>query len=495
MRNRRKFEYIGGSRTEEENSGHKNKEKVVPLYIYEINPILSKVILPEEAHLLATILKFKTSYWRQTQFRKVQKEWDKVLVKKGVFLTGFIPRIRNYCQSNSIPFLFTPSSEVSEAPVSYGKIGNIHIPGGLKLKPDQIEAIDNALHQKRGVIHHPTGSGKTIIFLSFISLFPKSKVLIIVNTQDLLYQTATKADEFFPGEVGTIGMGVFDPRRVTVATVQTLSRLDDDVLQKFVDFDIVIVDEAHHLSKFAPPFDKGKGGTYSRVLSAIPAPIRLGFTATLPYTEEAKMALEGYLGPVISTKKISEVERLAKIKIVLKKLPLTLTAREAKGYQDVYKYGVTFNSRRHKMVLQVASELVESGRTALILVTQVQHGENILSMATRTFPHLRIEYVHGMVLGSARNQIKKDLNSGNLDVVIADAVWKEGVDIPTLGAIINASGGKSEILTLQSLGRGLRTVPGIKEDVILVDFFDPSHRYLIEHFGQRITLYFDEGWM
>lgn len=465
------------------------------MHIYEINPVFSKVTTSEESHLLAGILKFKTSYWRQTQFRKIQKDWDRVLIKKGMFLTGFAPRIYEYCQSRGIPFRFDFSPERREAPVLVGKIEDIQVPGNLKLKPDQIEAINNAVDYQRGVIHHPTGSGKTIIFLSFISLFPKSKILIIVNTQDLLFQTADKAREFFPGEVGIIGAGVDNPNRITIATIQTLSKTIEEELDWYKSIDIVIVDEAHHLSKFAPPFDKGDGGTYARVLSVIHASIRLGFTATLPYTDEAKMALEGYIGPVISTKKISELDRLAKIKIMLKKLPVTQSAKDAKNYPDVYKYGVTFNSRRHKMVLQMTNELVESGRTVLILVTQVQHGENILSMANRTFPHLRIEYVHGLVASSVRNQTKKDLNSGNLDAVIADAVWKEGVDIPTLGAIINASGGKSEILTLQSLGRGLRTVPGIKEDVILVDFFDPSHRYLIEHFGQRLTLYFDEGWM
>ena len=463
-----------------------------------LNPVFSKVNNSEDAYLLAELLQYKCTYWKQTQFRKVPKEWKKLLIKKGIFLTGFIPKIQKWGKTNKIPLTIEyqePLPKKNNFQISKEDINRVIIPGGLKLKPDQIEAIEGAILYERGVIHHPTGSGKTVIFLSLLKLLPdRLKSLIVVNTQDLLHQTLNKAKEFFPGEVGIVGAGEVDFKRITVATIQTLVNLTH---QDLIDYDakIVIVDEAHHLSKFAPPFDNGKGGTYARVLSSIHAPIRLGFTATLPYTEEAKMALEGYIGPVISTKKISEVERLAKIKIVLRKLPITLAAREAKNYSDVYKYGVTFNSRRHRMVLQEADKLVQEGRTVLIIVTQIQHGENILSMAQRTFPHLRIEYVHGQIAGTIRNQIKKDLDSGKIDVVIADAVWREGVDIPTLGAIINASGGKSEIMTIQALGRGLRTVPGIKEDVILVDLFDPSHRYLVEHFGQRISLYFDEGWM
>jgi superfamily II DNA or RNA helicase len=475
-----------------------------------LNPIFSKVTTAEDAQILASFLKYKSSYYKQTQFRKIEKAYVKPLVKKGIFLTGFIPMIQGYCKSRNIPIqvshqdlrpgAWSKNWAENYFPIEFHNatdalLSEMPIPGGLRLKEDQVEAIEKMVKQGRGVVWHPTGSGKTIIFLSFISLFPKSIVLIIVNSQDLLFQISDKASEFFPGEVGIIGAGVDNPKRITVATIQSLVRSIDPEQEWFASIDIVVVDEAHHLSKFALPFESGAGGTYARVLSVCTAPIRMGFTATLPYLEEAKMALEGYIGPVISMKKISEVKRLAKIKVVLKKLPITLSAREARTYQDVYKYAVTYNSRRHKMVLETASELVEAGRTVLILVTLVQHGENVLSMAKRSFPHLRVDYVHGQVSGNIRGQIKKKLNSGELDVVIADAVWKEGVDIPTLGAIINASGGKSEIMTIQAIGRGLRTVPGIKEDVVLVDFFDESHRYLRDHFSERLCLYFREGWM
>lgn len=463
-----------------------------------INPIFSKVSTAEDAKILASFLCYKTSYWKQTQFRRVEKSYNRPLVKKGIFLTGFIPRIEEYCKSRNISIKIThppPSLPKEYYDISEEKIKSVSIPGGLRLDRNQVQAIQDAVYNTRGVIHYPTGSGKTAIFLSFLSLFPKSRALVIVNSQDLLHQTSDRAKEFFPGEVGIIGAGVDNPKRITVATIQSLVNSVVEEQNWFNSIDIVIIDEVHHLSRLAPPFDTGKGGTYARVLSAIKAPLRFGFTATLPYISEAKMALEGYLGPVISAKKISEVERLAKIKIVLKKLPITLAAREAKSYPEVYKYAVTFNSRRHKLVLQTAEELVQKGRTVLILVTLIQQGENIINMAHRLFPHMKIRFVYSGVSGNERNQIKNDLNQGKLEVVIADAVWKEGVDIPTLGAIINAAGGKSEIAVLQSIGRGLRTVPGIKEDVILVDIFDSSHRFLRDHFSERLCLYFSEGWM
>jgi len=60
--------------------------------------------------------------------------------------------------------------------------------------------------------------------------------------------------------------------------------------------------------------------------------------------------------------------------------------------------------------------------------------------------------------------------------------------------VFNAGGGKDELPVLQTIGRGLRRTDE-KDKVIIYDFFDPSHPYLISHFGQRVTLYMDNGWL
>ena len=78
--------------------------------------------------------------------------------------------------------------------------------------------------------------------------------------------------------------------------------------------------------------------------------------------------------------------------------------------------------------------------------------------------------------------------------VICTAVWKEGVNIPELNVVINAAGGKSELVTLQTIGRGLRKTEN-KSELIIYDFFDNSHHYLVDHFGHRFCLYSDMGWI
>lgn len=464
------------------------------MIIHILNPVFSKVNMAEEAKFIGSLIYMRGTLWREGQFQKKEIETIKPLIKKGIFLTGFIPKIQKACNTrNVICELNYLYHSTTETPVSLEKI---KIPKDVKeLASEQKEAIISMVQNNRGVIHYPTGSGKTVIFLGFISLYPKCNSLIIVNTQDLLIQITDKAKELFPNEVGVIGGGVVKPNRINVATIQTLKRLNLSEWGKFIH--IIICDETHHISKFAKPFvryDKEEG-IYAKVLSQIMAPMRFGFTGTLPYINEAIMALEGYIGPVIASKKSTEVKRLATVIVKLKKISETHHLREIKLYPEVYKMGVIFNSRRNKSVLEEANKLVGVGRTVLILVTAIQHGHNIINMAKRIFPQLKITFVWSGISSTDRNSIKKLFNEGNYEVVIADAVWKEGIDIPNLGAIINAAGGKSEINTIQSIGRGLRRVEGIKENVILVDFFDPSHRYLRDHFSERLCTYFEQGWM
>jgi superfamily II DNA or RNA helicase len=94
------------------------------------------------------------------------------------------------------------------------------------------------------------------------------------------------------------------------------------------------------------------------------------------------------------------------------------------------------------------------------------------------------------VRSKIKNNIKKNKKGG---VVICSKVWREGIDIPSLGKVIYAPGMKDEKLVKQALGRGQRTTKD-KSTIKLVDFLDP-YKYLAEHSIQRIGIYLREGWL
>jgi len=337
-----------------------------------------------------------------------------------------------------------------------------------------------------GIVVH--NSGKTIIILGIMSTIPKEhNILFLCHTNTLLQQIHSKLIECgFPSDtIGVFGGGKKEIGRITLATIQSYVK----VHTKYIDYyHAVFIDECHHISSFT--------GSYAKVLGSILAPFRIGVTATLPQHTENKLALEGYVGPLIDDLTIIDAQKkaiLAKPKIVFRKMPHNHNIREQYKYAEVYKLGVTENKTRNKAIIEIAKQHTDKGETVLIIVRHIEHGEILTNMAKELHSFI-IHFVRGATEGDDREQIRELLISKKIKCVVATAVWKEGVDIPSLNILINGAGGKSEIATLQTVGRGLRKTKD-KEDIIIYDFFDSSHPYLISHFGERVCLYMDMDWM
>ena len=125
------------------------------------------------------------------------------------------------------------------------------------------------------------------------------------------------------------------------------------------------------------------------------------------------------------------------------------------------------------------------------MINKIDHGRLLKNIGDKR--GLKVEFVYGNTETENRNKIKEALNDKKTSVICSD-VWSEGINIPELNVVINAGGRKSDLKTLQIAGRGLR-VTDTKKELILYDFFDSSHRYLVEHFGHRFSLYCDMGWI
>ena len=407
------------------------------------------------------------------------------------FPTGLVPSVGDYLRQKQIPY--TVSSDPFES--YYKKMkqeqNQPHLKG-ITFREDQLSLIQKAITHKRGVIQSPTGSGKTILQLGIVSVFPKANVLLLAHTLGITTQTAKEFQkyDFACEEIG--GKKKNDPikaikeNRIVVSTIQSFTKIDPDVYSDY--FDIVIVDEAHHVSKFEC--------NYTKTLRNLLAPIRFGFTATLPIEKEAQMSLEGHIGPLIGSLSIDEAHELgilAKPKIKLIKSSYSHEVRELRRYEDVYQEGIVLNQKRNMKILSETDKCVEQGKTCLIIVKKIEHGERLQSLYKKNYGR-ELLFVQGNTDEDVREKIKHSLIEKKTKAVICTAVWREGVDIPSLDVIINAAGGKSEIMTLQTIGRGLRKT-NEKSEVLIIDFFDSSHPYLISHFGERITLYMEKGWI
>ena len=85
----------------------------------------------------------------------------------------------------------------------------------------------------------------------------------------------------------------------------------------------------------------------------------------------------------------------------------------------------------------------------------------------------------GNTANGEREQILDDLESGEQGIVVS-TILKEGVDIPALDAVVLAHGRRSDIETIQTIGRVLRPSGGAEAQVVDVAdsgrFFGAAYR-------------------
>lgn len=397
----------------------------------------------------------------------------------GYFYTGLLPRLKDIIKSKKI--------KVS------GKLERIDESFFLdsKLWEHQKKARKNIIKKQRGIIEHPTGTGKTVVAISVIKTFRKCRILYVVNTIDLLQQTYErfKKERIIPlftlGGGHKINMKILQKKNkcVLLSTIQSLSKIKID--NGF--FDVVIIDEAHHVSK--------ENGQYGKVLQSTLAPVRIGLTAT-PYEKGyERLVCEGYLGPVIAKLKTKEaVKRKILVPAKIKLIPVPYNSKINKKcdtYKDYYKYGIIKNVVRNKRIAIITKAFRKKGKTVLIMVEQIEHGENILKYLKKEC--IKAKFIKGDIDRFSRSKIKENFESKKYKVVVATKVWREGIDIPSLDTIINAACMKDPKLTKQIIGRGLRSFKN-KKKMVFIDFLDP-YKYLAEHTILRLQTYREERWI
>jgi len=462
-------------------------------WIKFLDPIESKMS-PALYKVIKDHLSYPAVYYRQSPFKKKREEFMKRTFighdKEGwFFYTGFVPRVREFCIKNKIAL----HEEIETYGLTYKEPA---LPMGIDARSFQIDMVEKVIELERGILKAPTGTGKTILGLYVIScLDGLGNILWLCHTKDLMYQTADEAVKWFGSEnVGRVGDSQLQLGRFfTSATRQTFK---EHAEQWGTEYDMIVLDEAHHLSAF--PYRDRYGnevGEYGWIFKRIFAPIRIGLTATMPDKIESKMAMEALIGPILEEFTIKEAEDqgyMAKPIIKIKKIPASENVKQYRKYSDVYEWGVVRRLERNRIIIDIVQQHQEKNESVLIVVNKIDHGVLLKNLGDRR--NLEIEFIHGETDSATRASAKKLLNSKHLKCVICTSVWKEGVNIPELNVIINAAGGKSELNTLQVIGRGLRKTDN-KTELIIYDFFDPSHHYLISHFGERFSLYSDMGWV
>jgi superfamily II DNA or RNA helicase len=206
--------------------------------------------------------------------------------------------------------------------------------------------------------------------------------------------------------------------------------------------------------------------------------------------EEANMRLMASSGPIairVTEKMLIDRGILAKpyFKIVnLKTQPPKLM--RGTGWQAAYRLGIVDNDERNDAVVFEVERAARHGLSAMVLVQHKKHGDVLAKKLNEA--GMVVEFIQGEDNQGERKTALRKLASGEINVLIGTTILDVGVDVPAVGMIVLAGGGKAEVALRQRIGRGLRAKKSGPNIALIIDFNDPHNSYLKTHAAQRLSI-------
>jgi len=332
---------------------------------------------------------------------------------------------------------------------------------------------------RRGCLELPTGSGKTVVAIAAIAA-RSVPTLVVVPTIDLMEQWRGElATEFGDqvGEIGQYGGGEQRTAPLTVSTYASAYRKVESIGDRFA---FAVFDEVHHLG--------GEG--YRDAARLLPAPDRMGLTATFERPDGAHEAIADLVGPLVHALSPDDLagEHLAPYDV--KRLRVALTDDERERYEDnqetftdyLARSDITMQSGRDYRKLVMRSGTDPAAREALLAKQRAReimlgserklavlgdllerHREDRIivftahnDVAYEVADRYLVPVITHRTGTDERTEILERFRDGTYSRIVSSNVLDEGVDVPDANVAVVLSGSGSEREFTQRLGRILR---------------------------------------
>ena len=345
----------------------------------------------------------------------------------------------------------------------------------IKLRDYQEEAIETIRETfkewDRQYVCMPTGSGKTITFLSYAKQFHK-KILVIVPSCQLLDQVYETALKFYEKkQISRRGNTYLE--KITDFHICTIQSSRGEYLKSVASygFDLVVIDEAHH----------SQSESYIRLIKII-APhysketCLLGVTAT-PDRADGQL-LDQILGKrsfsldvmtMIQNKQLSEIEGFS----VKTKIDLSDIETRNGEFSLNQLFNKLCTKSRNDMIIDLYKNEMKDRKT-IIFCINIKHSKIINQLLNEQgFSSCHID---GTMSNDQKTSILSGFRNGEFSILCNCQILTEGFDEPSIDGIILARPTRSRSLFIQMVGRGLRLFPG-KENCKIIDIVD-NHKNL-----------------
>jgi superfamily II DNA or RNA helicase len=442
----------------------------------------------------------KTKLWKAFRVRErgyyhniryKMKKWDGYteFFKKdsGRFLSGLLPEVKKALRilgadykiddrRGEFNFLYDQIDENFLNDPSYSS--------PVILRDYQVDYINQALRNKRGIIPSPTSSGKTNMMAGIIkALPPNTPTLVLGNKKQLVEQNYEEISRWNIPRVGRLHGNCKKPDMITCATVQS-AHLLEPILPKIK---VLIVDEIHEMMSRTPKkiYNKLKNACVRIAMSA--TAFKFGGT-----DKGQKYEVKGWIGPEfttectedgrMSTKALQDRNILASAECHFFEIDRPSIPYDI--YLDAVTRGIAENDYFHSFVARLVKKI--AGRS-LIIVERIEHGDRLQSMIPGSL------WVRGDDDLDTRKEVITRLKTEdtNLVAIATSGIFNTGINV-FVHNLINAAGGQADHQIIQRFGRGLR-VANDKKHLKYYDFLFTINDYLEKHSKKRMRILEDEG--
>lgn len=420
----------------------------------------------------------------------------------GTIARGLLPDIRKFAAEFGYQLTLDASCanqaslrEVDEERLD-SFIRSLQLPTGIAVRDFQQDALVAAFQHKRAILVSATGSGKSLIIYMLLRACLPKRILLLVPTVSLVDQmyndfSAYAAESGW--DVESFCQKIYAGQSKEITKQLVISTWQSAVnLPNHDRWDMVICDEVHLATA---------ASISSIMQQCTNAAWRFGLTGTLKAAKCDQMVLRGLFGEtheISRTKELIDRGLLAQLTVkmlLLKYGKPDCLAVKGVAYQDELSHTLA-HPKRLNLVANIASTI--KGNSLFLVSRVTDHGTPLFSAIKAACPDHQVFFVSGSSKPEERQRVRKLAESRNDVIIVATyQVFSTGVNIVNLQNVIFASPpGKSEILVLQSIGRGLRRGVG-KDQAVLIDIVDDysngkkTKNMLFRHAIER-SKYYDE---
>ena len=319
----------------------------------------------------------------------------------------------------------------------------------------------------------PTGTGKTRLFTSVIRDIRvwglrhniNYRILIIAHRSELIQQSSKSLDKYHIKH-GVLA-GTMKEKRdllqpIQVASIQTITHPSNRCLIEDLNFDFIIIDEAHH----------AVANSYQLLWDFCPDSKKLGVTAT-PWRMNnfgfAKI-FDVFL-PSMSIQDFIKKGWLASYAYY----SIPINSEIIKSIDSIHEFDIEGDYKTSSLINaidtnKIRAQLYKSystyalGKKGIIYSISREHSEHIC--AQYRCHGVPIEKIDSRTPIKVRENIIKLFKEGSIDIIVNVDIFSEGFDCPDIEFIQLARPTMSLVKYIQQVGRGLRR-NGEKQCIIL----------------------------